>query len=74
MSIQKHRGAIDKIDAQIVKLLNRRTKHVLGIGQAKLASGKAIYQPDRDRLSCVASAKFPTASCLMNPFGTFTAR
>ena len=41
MSIQKHRGAIDKIDAQIVKLLNRRTKHVLGIGQAKLASGKA---------------------------------
>ena len=49
MSIQKHRGAIDKIDAQIVKLLNRRTKHVLGIGQAKLASGKAIYQPDREQ-------------------------
>ena len=40
---------IDKIDAQIVKLLNRRTKHVLGIGQAKLASGKAIYQPDREQ-------------------------
>ena len=41
MSIQKHRGAIDKIDAQIVKLLTRRTEHVLGIGQEKLASGKA---------------------------------
>ena len=31
MSIQKHRAAIDKLDAQIVKLLNRRTKHVLGM-------------------------------------------
>ncbi len=50
MSIQKHRVAIDKIDAQIVKLLNRRTKHVLGIGQAKLASGKAIFQPDREQV------------------------
>lgn len=49
MSIQKHRAAIDKIDAQIVKLLNRRTKHVLGIGQAKLASGKTPYQPDREQ-------------------------
>jgi len=49
MSIQKHRAAIDKIDAQIVKLLNRRTKHVLGIGKAKLAGGKATYQPDREQ-------------------------
>ena len=49
MSIKKHRAAIDKLDAQIVKLLNRRTKHVLGIGQAKLASGKAIFQPDREQ-------------------------
>ena len=49
MSIKKHRVAIDKIDTQIVKLLNRRTKHVLDIGQAKLASGKAIFQPDREQ-------------------------
>jgi len=49
MSIKKHRAAIDKIDTQIVKLLNRRTKHVLDIGQAKLASGKAIFQPDREQ-------------------------
>ena len=41
MNMQKHRAAIDKLDAQIVKLLNRRTKHVLGIGKSKLASGKA---------------------------------
>jgi chorismate mutase/prephenate dehydratase len=49
MNIQENRAAIDKIDAQIVKLLNRRTKHVLNIGQAKLASGKAIFQPDREQ-------------------------
>ena len=49
MNMQKHRAAIDKLDAQIVKLLNRRTKHVLGIGQAKLAAGKATYQPDREQ-------------------------
>ena len=49
MSIQKHRAAIDKLDAQIVKLLNRRTKHVLGIGKAKLAGSKSTYQPDREQ-------------------------
>ena len=49
MSIQKHRAAIDKLDAQIVKLLNRRTKHVLGIGKDKLAAGKSTFQPDREQ-------------------------
>ncbi|MBT5322016.1 MAG: chorismate mutase, partial [Verrucomicrobiales bacterium] len=49
MSIQKHRTAIDKLDAQIVKLLNRRTKHVIGIGKAKLAGSKSTYQPDREQ-------------------------
>lgn len=49
MNIQEHRAAIDKIDTQIVKLLNRRTKHVLNIGQVKLASGSAIFQPDREQ-------------------------
>ena len=29
MSIEKQRRAIDRIDAQIVKLLNERTEHVL---------------------------------------------
>ena len=49
MSIQKHRAAIDNLDAQIVKLLNRRTKHVLGIGKDKLAAGKSTFQPDREQ-------------------------
>ena len=40
MSIEKHRKAIDKIDAEIVKRLNDRTRHVLEIGKAKIANGE----------------------------------
>ena len=36
MNIPEHRKAIDQLDAQIVKLLNERTRHVLGIGEIKL--------------------------------------
>ncbi len=49
MNIPEHRKAIDKLDAQIVKLLNERTKHVLGIGEAKLKAGEEIYVPHRER-------------------------
>jgi chorismate mutase len=36
LTIPDHRKAIDKYDAQIVKLLNERTRHVLAIGEIKL--------------------------------------
>jgi len=49
MNIPEHRKAIDKLDAQIVKLLNARTQHVLGIGEAKLKAGEEIYVPHRER-------------------------
>ncbi len=49
VNIPEHRKAIDKLDAQIVKLLNERTKHVLGIGDAKLKAGEEIYVPHRER-------------------------
>jgi len=49
MNIPEHRKAIDKLDAQIVKLLNERTQHVLGIGEAKLKAGEEIYVPHRER-------------------------
>ena len=49
MNIPEHRKAIDKLDAQIVRLLNERTKHVLGIGEAKLKAGEEIYVPHRER-------------------------
>jgi chorismate mutase / prephenate dehydratase len=49
LSISKHRQAIDKLDAQIVRLLNRRTRHVLAIGEIKVAAGEEIYAPHRER-------------------------
>jgi chorismate mutase/prephenate dehydratase len=49
MNIPEHRKAIDKLDAQIVKLLNERTKHVLEIGELKLKAGEEIYVPHRER-------------------------
>lgn len=49
MSLQEHRQAIDALDAQIVKLLNDRTRHVLEIGAIKLRAGQEIYAPHRER-------------------------
>src|SRR5688572_5698049 len=49
MSIPEHRKAIDKLDAQIVRLINERTKHVLAIGEIKLKAGEEIYAPHRER-------------------------
>ncbi|MBI5387020.1 MAG: prephenate dehydratase [Verrucomicrobia bacterium] len=49
MSLADHRQSIDKIDAQIVKLLNERTRHVLEIGHLKRRAGEEIYAPHRER-------------------------
>ncbi len=49
MNIPDHRKAIDKLDAQIVKLLNERTRHVLAIGQIKRKAGEEIYAPHREK-------------------------
>src|SRR6516165_5499967 len=49
MNIPEHRKLIDKLDAQIVKLLNERTRHVLAIGEIKLKAGEEIYAPHRER-------------------------
>src|ERR1700742_1760303 len=49
MNISEHRKAIDQLDAQIVKLLNDRTRHVLEIGEIKLKAGEEIYAPHRER-------------------------
>src|SRR6478609_10044105 len=48
VNIPEHRKAIDKLDAQIIKLLNERTQHVLGIGEIKLKAGEEIYAPHRE--------------------------
>ena len=49
MNIPEHRKAIDRLDAQIVRVLNERTKHVLAIGEIKLKAGEEIYAPHRER-------------------------
>jgi len=49
VNISEHRKAIDKLDAHIVRLLNDRTRHVLAIGDIKLAAGEEIYAPHRER-------------------------
>jgi chorismate mutase / prephenate dehydratase len=49
MSLSDHRQAIDKLDADIVRLLNERTKHALEIGAWKLQHGQEIYAPHRER-------------------------
>lgn len=48
MNISKHRKAIDKLDARIVRLLNERTRHVLAIGDIKLKAGEEVYAPHRE--------------------------
>jgi chorismate mutase/prephenate dehydratase len=49
VNIPEHRKAIDQLDAQIVRLLNERTQHVLAIGEIKLKAGEEIYAPHRER-------------------------
>jgi chorismate mutase/prephenate dehydratase len=49
MSLSEHRQSIDRLDAQIVRLLNERTRHVLAIGDIKLKAGEEIYAPHRER-------------------------
>jgi chorismate mutase / prephenate dehydratase len=48
MNLQEHRQAIDRLDNQIVELLNERTKHVLEIGALKIKAGEEIYAPHRE--------------------------
>jgi len=49
VNIPVHRKAIDKLDEQIVRLLNDRTRHVLAIGEIKLKADEEIYVPHRER-------------------------
>lgn len=49
MTLQEHRQAIDRLDAEIVRILNERTRHVLGIGEIKHKLGQEIYVPHRER-------------------------
>ncbi len=54
------REGIDKLDAQILKLLAERVRFVIAVGDYKRKHGLAVYDPHRersilDRLSRMAS-------------------
>lgn len=48
-SLTEHRQEIDRLDGEIVKLLNERTCHVLKIGELKRSAGQEIYAPHREQ-------------------------
>ncbi len=49
MSIDKLRGNIDRVDREIVKLLNERYKSVAEIGKLKQAGNSPVYVPEREK-------------------------
>ena len=57
MSLTEHRQAIDQLDAQIVKLLNERTRHVLAIGEIKLRPARRFTRRTASAPSLNASAR-----------------
>lgn len=48
-TIATHRTEIDRIDQQLLKLLNERATHAMAIGAIKIASGDTeMYRPERE--------------------------
>ncbi|MFW6155662.1 MAG: prephenate dehydratase [Planctomycetota bacterium] len=47
-SLADLRAEIDAVDAELVRLLNRRADVVVRVGKAKRQTGTAIYAPDRE--------------------------
>jgi chorismate mutase/prephenate dehydratase len=49
MPLEEMRKQIDKLDEQLVKLLNERARVVEEIGKLKNKTDKPIYAPDREK-------------------------
>lgn len=49
MEIFKLRKKVDRIDEEILRLLNDRAKMSLAIGRAKTKKGASVYVPDREK-------------------------
>ncbi len=67
MPIARRRQLIDKLDAEIVRLLNERTALVLEIGEEKIRADEELYTPGRikaliDRLSNLNEGPLSDAS------------
>ncbi len=48
-SLETLRARIDELDGEIVERLNERARVVIGVGEAKRATGVSTYVPDRER-------------------------
>lgn len=67
MNIQELRTKIDKIDAEILHLLDDRMEFVHEIGKLKNASNESVYRPEREkeiieRLNAIAKGKLKNES------------
>ena len=49
MSLEELRNQINKLDLQLVELLNERARIVVEIGKLKNKTGKPVYSPDREK-------------------------
>ena len=49
MNIEELRSKIDKIDTQLLKLLNQRMRIVFDVGKIKNASKEGVYRPEREK-------------------------
>ena len=50
MSLEELRKRIDKLDLELVKLLNERAKVVVEVGKIKQESDAPVYAPDREKI------------------------
>jgi chorismate mutase/prephenate dehydratase len=48
-TIDDLRARIDQIDTEVAHLLNERARLALAIGEAKKATGRAVYDPNREK-------------------------
>src|SRR5208282_2214224 len=48
--LENLRQQIDRLDAQIVELLNARARVVVEVGKVKQSLGDPIYAPDREKM------------------------
>ncbi|MEW6734328.1 MAG: chorismate mutase [Acidobacteriota bacterium] len=49
MDIEYWRDEIDKLDEQLIKLLNRRSQCAIEIGRIKRTEGLPVYSPAREQ-------------------------
>jgi len=49
MSLEEMRNKIDRLDSQLIELMNERSKIVIEIGRLKNKTGGRIYAPDREK-------------------------